>query len=112
MGKHECGNKTSYTAWGIPITETTGCKCKHKESLADHKKNCCKANTKWIKSAPSDSKTQPTFEICKNTCSPINNTILSLFHLPLNKERHSFEITHSPPIPDFPIFLKNRILLI
>jgi hypothetical protein len=112
LGKHSCGNKISYTAWGIPVGEAKGCKCKHKESPSEHKKNCCKSDTKWLKCASSDSKTQPSFEICKNTSIPLNSLFLSLFYLPVNTAYQAYKIDHSPPLPDIPLFLKNRILLI
>lgn len=112
LGKHSCGNKTSYTAWGIPVTETKTCKCKHKESVTEHKKNCCKSNTHWVKCTTSDSKIQLGQEVSKNNHAIINSYVIDLFYSVTKKEYRAYDVFHSPPISGIPIFLKNRILLI
>lgn len=112
LGKHSCGSKIAYTAWGIPVTETKGCKCRHKELPAAHKKSCCKSGTEWIKAAPSDSKIQAAMEVCENCIAPVNITIIRVLYLPVKTNYIAYSPSHSPPIPGIPLFLKNRILLI
>ena len=109
FGKHYCGNKASTTVWNISVTKGKGCACKHGEQ----KKSCCKHSTKWIKAKTDASKTSANFQFSKTQvvlavlCGSVfgNCTICECKNI-------TYAVSHSPPLPDLPLFLKKRALLI
>jgi hypothetical protein len=111
FGKHYCGNKVSSSIWGISISKVKACGCSH--DGAGHKKNCCKSESKWVKSSTDISKTQASIQITKLNFS--NSFFLyCIFSYNFNStERETyFEVSHSPPPKSNPLFLLNRSLII
>ncbi|HXU28188.1 MAG TPA: hypothetical protein VN698_13235 [Bacteroidia bacterium] len=112
FGTHYCGTRSSNTVWNISVTKSNGCDCKHK-SDSKHKNKCCKDTTKWIKANTDISKVQANFQFTKTQIAPIGFSISIFNFFGVYKTKNiAYSVSHSPPLPDLPLFLKKRSLLI
>ena len=112
VGTHYCGTRSSNTVWNIAVTKSNGCACKHK-SATEHKNKCCKDTTNWLKANTDVSKTQANFQFTKTEITPlVFSTSIFNFSGVYKNNSLAYTISHSPPLPDTPLFLKNRSLLI
>jgi hypothetical protein len=108
---HHCGTKVSSTVWGVSISQERACACKHDGKK--HKKSCCKSDSKWVKAATDQSKLQASLQLNKLSFSQ-SLVISSIFNYIIspNKEEICFKVSHSPPLPEDPLFLLHRSLII
>ncbi len=113
FGSHYCGKKVSHTVWGISISKSKSCKCKHAPNSI-HKKGCCKHETKWIKCNTDDSKIQATnFQINKIEVTAFSKCIIHLHTFSTTVDSFvSLRISHPPPISSPPFYILNRTILI
>ncbi len=112
FGTHYCGKKSSNTVWNISVSQNGSCACKHK-SDSEHKSKCCKHIAKWIKANTDASKTQVNLQFSKIKIAPIlfDNSFF-VFSFTYQTKNIAYSVSHSPPLEDIPLFLKNRSLLI
>ena len=108
---HYCGTKVSNTVWGISISPKKACACKHDGKK--HKKSCCSSDSKWVKAQTDNSKVQASVKLNKLTFSQ-SLFIITIFNYIIspNMEEDCFKVSHSPPLPEEPLFLLHRSLII
>lgn len=111
LEKHYCGSKVSYSFLGIEFSKGHGCKCNHKEE-PKHSMKCCKDTSQLIKAKTDDSKNQSRISI--NNFSALNffNTSFVYVEFKETENKSLYRITHSPPIQNTSLFLRDCKLLI
>lgn len=108
---HYCGSNISISVFGFNINGSKDCCCDHNE--ISHDDDCCRSETKIIKSENQKILTSVLFKLNK----PFEVILLAFYkrfdNQKLIEERlFPTKIKHPPPKSTDQLFLKNRILLI
>lgn len=107
--KHFCGKRSSRSIWGINISDTKACQCKHDGK--DHKKKCCTTTSQWHKA---------NFDAAKHFHSSLNfqqflaPTLFIQLDYIIDDDSHILvrPNNHSPPVFKTAYFIIIRKLLI
>lgn len=111
FSRHFCGPVTAGSVWGISLGKgKVSCCCKKKGR--QHKKNCCKEESQWLK-AKTDAPNHHTFLKLKPPVVDLFDIFLPVAApLPLLSSTFHIPIPRPPPTAKQPCFIFCKTLII
>jgi hypothetical protein len=108
---HTCGKKVNNSVWGISVSGSNACACKHENE--NHRKKCCSHDSKWLKADTGDSKLSVSQVLQKSFSALFISGGYHAFNISMPAPvEEPFSISHPPPLNSLPVYIRHRALLI